>query len=277
LLLLLLLLLALSLSFLPTPLLLAVAVAAVNAFAALMSLLCQCLLFSLSSPFSLSLPPAPVTVFAFAHHSFLLSIFALCLLPSMSSLFSLSSLFTLSLPPFPITCLLLLSGGSTVTAPLATISEDDYCMPNQDDSWQCLCCNQTFKPKHATRAAAHFAKRTKMGIKACSAAVSADDLKCYIDLFESIVCGPNTRKHGSDELFERSAHLQDSAIISLIANKVDNLPSSLSSMSAISALSVDSPKETVVLNVLSTHISITSASLMSAQQLMPVSRRPLLT
>jgi hypothetical protein len=116
-------------------------------------------------------------------------------------------------------------------------------MPNPDNSWQCLRCNQTFKPKHATRASAHFAKRTKMGIKACLVAVSADDLKCYIDLFESIVCRADTRKRGSDELFERSARLQDSAVISLIANKVDNLPSSLSSMSAISALSVDSPKK----------------------------------
>jgi hypothetical protein len=82
-----------------------------------------------------------------------------------------------------------------------------------------------------------------MGIKVCPAAVSADVLKRYIDLVESIACRADTRKRGSDELFEHSSHRQDSAVISLIANKVDNLPSSLSSMSAISALSVDSPKK----------------------------------
>ncbi len=128
-------------------------------------------------------------------------------------------------------------------APLATIWEDDYCMPYPDDSWQCMPCNQTFKPKHATRAAAHFAKKTKMGIKFCPAAVSADVLKHYIDLFESIVCRAITRKRASDELFEHSSHHQDSAVISMIANKVDSLPSSLSSMSAFSAHSVNSPKK----------------------------------
>ena len=70
-------LLALSLSFPPMPLLSTVAVAAVNAFAALTPLLCRCLLFSLPSPLSLPLPPAPVAVFAFARHCFLLSLFAL--------------------------------------------------------------------------------------------------------------------------------------------------------------------------------------------------------
>ena len=116
-------------------------------------------------------------------------------------------------------------------------------MPNPDDSWQCLRCNQTFKPKHATRAAAHFAKRTKMGIKVCPAAVSADVLKRYIDLFESIVSRADTRKRGSDALLEQYSDRQDSAVISMIANKVDSLPSSLSSMSAFSAHSVNSPKK----------------------------------
>ena len=116
-------------------------------------------------------------------------------------------------------------------------------MPHPDDSWKCLRCNQTFKPKHATRAAAHFAKKTKMGIKACPATVSADVLKRYVDLFESIVCRADTRKRGSDQLLEYSCNRQDSAVISLIANKVENPPSSLSTNSAISTLSADSPKK----------------------------------
>ncbi len=117
-------------------------------------------------------------------------------------------------------------------------------MPHPDDSWKCLRCNQTFKPKHATRAAAHFAKKTKMGIKACPATVSADVLKRYVDLFESIVCRADTRKRGSDQLLEYSCNHQDSAVISLIANKVENPPSSLSTNSVIAALLVDSPKKT---------------------------------
>jgi hypothetical protein len=151
-------------------------------------------------------------------------------------------------------------------------------MPNPDDSWQCLRCNQTFKPKHATRAAAHFAKRTKMGIKACPAAVSADVLKRYIDLFESIVCRADTRKRGSDELFEHSSHRQDSAVISLIANKVDNLPSSLSSMSAVSALSVDSPKKPRCTQCsINGYLDNRRQSDVRTAIFMPASRWPLLT
>ena len=44
------------------------------------------------------------------------------------------------------------------TPVLASIWEDDYCKQNGDDSWWCLQCNTIFKSKHATRAAAHFAK-----------------------------------------------------------------------------------------------------------------------
>ena len=71
------------------------------------------------------------------------------------------------------------------TPALASIWADDYCKQNGDDSWRCLQCNTTFKPKHATRAAAHFAKKKMIGIKTCPAIVPDADLKRYCDLFDS--------------------------------------------------------------------------------------------
>ena len=44
-------------------------------------------------------------------------------------------------------------------------------------------CNTTFKPKHMSSAADHFAKKKRIGIKACSAIVPDADLKHYCVLF----------------------------------------------------------------------------------------------
>ena len=88
-------------------------------------------------------------------------------------------------------------------------------------------CNTTFKPKHATRAAAHFAKKKRIGIKACPAIVPDADLKRYCDLFDSIVGKTDKRKHGADALMDLATQRQDTAAFSLNEKKL-NPPSALS-------------------------------------------------
>ena len=87
-----------------------------------------------------------------------------------------------------------------------------------------------------------LSKKAKLGIRICPADVPADDLMCYVGLFESIVCRVDMHKHGSDERIENSSNHQVAAVVSLIEKKLDTPPSSLSSMSAFSAFPVDSPK-----------------------------------
>ena len=100
---------------------------------------------------------------------------------------------------------------------LVFIWEDDYCKQNGDDSWRCLRCNTTFKPKHATRAAAaRFAKKKRIGIKACPATLPDVDLKGYCDLFDSIVGKADKLKCGVDALMDLATHRQDAAAFSLI-------------------------------------------------------------
>ena len=103
---------------------------------------------------------------------------------------------------------------------LTSIWEDDYCEPNGDDSWWCLQYNITFKPKHATWAAAHFAKKKRIGIKACPAIVPDADLKRYCDFLDSIVGKANKCKHGVDALMALATQCQDAAAFSLIEKKL---------------------------------------------------------
>jgi hypothetical protein len=108
-----------------------------------------------------------------------------------------------SLPPIEDTAKSTVAEHNGAEAPaLASIWEDDYCEQNGDDSWRCLQCNTKFKPKHATRAAAHFAKKKRIRIKACPAIVPDADLKRYCDLFDSIVGKAEKRKCGVDTLMD---------------------------------------------------------------------------
>ena len=91
---------------------------------------------------------------------------------------------------------------------LTSIWEDDFCKPNGDDSWQCLQCHTTFKPKHATWAA-HFAKKKRIEIKSCPAIVRDADLKSYCDLFDSIVGKADKKKCGVDALMDLATHLKN--------------------------------------------------------------------
>ena len=107
------------------------------------------------------------------------------------------------------------------TPALDSIWENDYCKQNGDDSWWCLRCNTTFKPKHATRAAAHFTKKKRIGIKACPAIVPDADLKHNCDLFDSIVGKDDKCKHGVDALMDLATQRQDAAAFSLIEKKLN--------------------------------------------------------
>ena len=103
---------------------------------------------------------------------------------------------------------------------LITIWEDDYCKLNGNDFWWCLQCNTTFKPKHATWAAARFAKKKRIRIKACPAIVPDADLKQYCDSFDSIVGKANKCNRGVDALKDFATQRQDAAAFSLIEKKL---------------------------------------------------------
>lgn len=123
------------------------------------------------------------------------------------------------------------------TPPLSSIWDDFYCQQNPDDSWRCLRCNKNYRPKHATRAAAHFAKIPKMGIAICLAIIPAAELTRYKNLFDSIVGKANVRKRGLNDLVDDASLRQDSAVLCLAAKKIRTPLSGRGSLDSISSFS----------------------------------------
>ena len=64
---------------------------------------------------------------------------------------------------------------------------------------------QELLPKHAAKAAAHFANIYKIGIAICPAIIPAADLTCYKNLLDSVVGKTSVYKHGLNELVSYDA------------------------------------------------------------------------
>ena len=103
--------------------------------------------------------------------------------------------------------------------PLKTIWEDQYCQ--QDNKfWTCLRCGNVYKPKHATRAAAHFAKVKGIGVTVCTAIIPPADAKRYSDLYSMITLKCGARKRAAEDLFSNAASRQDLASMSYLEKKL---------------------------------------------------------
>ena len=115
--------------------------------------------------------------------------------------------------------------GATVETPLIvdpilSIWEDNYAVPNLDDSWLCLRCNTRFTPKHATRATAHFAKVKNLGIKICPAIIPTPEATCYKELYHLILSKANAEKCGAAALLTSASERQEEATVSMLQKKL---------------------------------------------------------
>jgi hypothetical protein len=86
-----------------------------------------------------------------------------------------------------------------------------------------LRCNKNYRPKHATRAAAHFAKIPKMGIAICLAIIPAAELTRYKNLFDAIVGKANVHKRGLNDLVDDASCVRIQLFCLWLRKKLEHL------------------------------------------------------